>query len=158
MCYNRARNQFVPHNNSNQRRQIFIQEFRRSWLIILFGLVLFGAGTFILLNNEVRYQENYCNSSLCANILVKHDIFFQRDTVYRIISLEEALASVRTLSKRADQSKPTNGELLHIVDLLSTEEPLTEPDYNIQVQAVKLKRRVQLFQWIEDSTSVSNQC
>lgn len=87
-------------------------------------------------------------------IFVKHKMFFQRDTAHKIISLDEALASVRTLSKGSDQSKPRDGELLHIVDRLYTDEPLTEPDYNIQVQAVKLKRRVQLFQWVEKSTCV----
>lgn len=47
-------------------------------------------------------------------------------------------------------SKEFDGQLLYIVDKLYTDEPLTEPDYNIQVQAVKLRRRVQMYQWIEE--------
>lgn len=49
-------------------------------------------------------------------------------------------------------SKDFDGQLLYVVARLVTDEPLTEPDYNIQVQAVKLKRRVQMYQWIEEET------
>lgn len=37
----------------NERRIIFVQQFQKSWLIVVFGVILFIAGIFILLNNEV---------------------------------------------------------------------------------------------------------
>lgn len=68
--------------------------------------------------------------------------------------MDEALANVRSIRVEDKRSKAGNGELVHIMARLYTDEPLTEPDYNIQVQAVKLKRRVQMYQWIEEETSV----
>lgn len=36
-----------------QRRHIFVQHFRRAWLIILFGVALFIVGTLVLFLTEV---------------------------------------------------------------------------------------------------------
>lgn len=47
--------QRVPYISFNQRRTILWDQFRKAWLIILFGLLLLVAGLFILLNNEVFY-------------------------------------------------------------------------------------------------------
>lgn len=66
--------------------------------------------------------------------------------------MDEALSNVRSVKIDEIASKQANGQLLHIVSRLYTDEPLTEPDYNIQVQAVKLKRRVQMYQWIEEES------
>lgn len=70
------------------------------------------------------------------------------------MSLDEALENVVTVEVGLNQKFYNDEKLIHLVGPIMTAEPLTEPDYNIQVQAVKLKRRVQMYQWIEESVLV----
>lgn len=67
----------------------------------------------------------------------------------RNVSLDEAMARVETIEVDANQVNVKNGQILHIIGKLHTNEALNESDYNIQVHAVKLKRHVEMYQWIQ---------
>jgi len=103
-----------------------IDEFRKSWLTSLIGFALAIVGTLVLFWNEGR-------------------------AVKVTISLQEALDQVITVSSEKPFDKSMEGRIVHISGPLMTGEPLTEMDYNIMVQAVKLKRRVQMYQWVEET-------
>lgn len=51
-----------------------------------------------------------------------------------------------------DEAERYEGRVVHIIGPLRILEPISEPDYNIHVQAVKLRKRVQMYQWIEETT------
>ncbi|KAI9588626.1 transmembrane protein 43 homolog [Glossina fuscipes] len=104
-----------------------VEAFKRNWLIATFGIILLLVGACVLFWNEGR-------------------------AVHTIMSLDEALDIAVTLEANTDDIEPTyNGRIVHIIGPLIIGEPLTEPDYNIQVLAVKLKRRVQMYQWVEET-------
>lgn len=64
-------------------------------------------------------------------------------------SLDEALHNVVVIPNSMVLSPEYEGRLIHLSGPLLVSEPLTEPDYGIVMSSVKLKRRVQMYQWIE---------
>lgn len=49
----------VPYISLNERRQLIVSHFRKAWLIVTFGLILFVVGVFVLFNNEVITEPEY---------------------------------------------------------------------------------------------------
>ncbi|XP_055377161.1 transmembrane protein 43 homolog [Condylostylus longicornis] len=72
-------------------------------------------------------------------------------SVKRNFSLMEALNDAITIDPNSDIDPTFSKRLVHFYGQIVTGEPLTEPEYNIQVQAVKLKRKVQMYQWVEET-------
>lgn len=77
-------------------------------------------------------------------------VHFKGRAVNNAMSLDEAMSNVYIANAKEPIDSSLEGRLIHITGKLTTGEPLTEPDYGIQVLAVKLKRRVQMYQWIEE--------
>ncbi|XP_034107814.1 transmembrane protein 43 homolog [Drosophila albomicans] len=100
--------------------------FRAHWLISVFGLILFTAGGSVLYWNEGR-------------------------AVHTMLALDEAYADVYSMQfTEEEQDQNFENRIVHLSGPIICGEPLTEPDYNIQLMAVKLKRRVQMYQWVEE--------
>lgn len=103
----------------------FQEEFQRSWLTCLIGFLVFCSGIYLLTWNEGR-------------------------AVHHHHSLDETYKNAITLSPYDMLQPEYDGRVVHITGNLKVSEPLTEPDYGVSVQAVKLKRRVQMYQWVEE--------
>ncbi|KAF9419244.1 hypothetical protein HW555_004171 [Spodoptera exigua] len=78
-------------------------------------------------------------------------------TIQINLMLEELVSAAESIDVHTgDEAARYEGKVVHIVGPLRILEPISEPDYNIQVQAVKLRKRVQMYQWIEESTEQDN--
>ncbi|XP_068998691.1 transmembrane protein 43 [Embiotoca jacksoni] len=68
-------------------------------------------------------------------------------------SLDEGLSQVVSLGPYAGLDLQNNNRLVHLSARLLTAQPLHDPNYRVVVQAVKLKRQVEMYQWVEYSES-----
>ncbi len=94
---------------------------------VLLGLLCIVAGIVLLFWNEGR-------------------------TVEQRKALNEGAAGVRSI--QPDIVDPANqGALVHLTGMATTTETLTDPDFGIQIQAVRLRRNVEMYQWKESSES-----
>jgi hypothetical protein len=72
--------------------------------------------------------------------------------VTRAKSLKEGAGAVVSVS--ADTVDPGNeGKLVHVSGLATTSETLTDPDLGVSANALKLVRKVEMYQWIEEEKS-----
>ena len=91
---------------------------------ILIGLLLVLVGAILLFWNEGR-------------------------TVERRKALNEGAASVRSITP--DKVDTANqGALVHVTGTATTDETLSDPEFGISTQAIRLRRSVEMYQWQED--------
>ncbi|KAG5275094.1 hypothetical protein AALO_G00143490 [Alosa alosa] len=64
-------------------------------------------------------------------------------------SLDEGLSQVIPLHPYSGLEPQNNGNLVHLSAKLRTAQPLHDPNYRVALQAVKLKRQVEMYQWVE---------
>ncbi|XP_077291509.1 transmembrane protein 43 [Arctopsyche grandis] len=103
-------------------------QFKATWLTTTFSSLLFCSVIYLLLWNEIQ-------------------------AIVISLAMEQGTNLVVSLNPNSPNlDADFEGQLVHLVGPIQIMEPLTEPDYNIQVLSVKLKKRVQMFQWIEEAT------
>ncbi|KAJ0181157.1 hypothetical protein K1T71_003242 [Dendrolimus kikuchii] len=102
--------------------------FKQTWLTTLLSIVLFSGVTYFL-------------------------IWTENQTIQNNLMLDELVSAAESIDVHTgDEAARFEGRIVHIVGPLRILEPISEPDYNIQVQAIKLRKRVQMYQWIEETT------
>ena len=97
---------------------------------VIIGLLLIAGSVYLLWTNEGR-------------------------AVHVAKALEEGAGSVKSIS--ADKVDPANeGKLVHLSGEVKTKDTLCDDEFNIKVNALKLIREVEFYQWKEKSTGKGN--
>ncbi|XP_074054565.1 transmembrane protein 43 isoform X2 [Macrotis lagotis] len=68
-------------------------------------------------------------------------------------SLAEGLSLVVPLNSIHSVAPENEGRLVHLVGSLRTSKLLSDPNYGVFIPAVKLKRQVEMYQWVESEES-----
>ncbi|XP_071522764.1 transmembrane protein 43 homolog isoform X2 [Panulirus ornatus] len=72
-------------------------------------------------------------------------------------SLDEGYNAVIRVPSANAVLEENNHKLVHVWGALSSSPVLTDDAYGVEIHAVRLKRRVQMFQWIEEESSVRSE-
>uniref|UniRef100_A0A8D0ADH0 Transmembrane protein 43 n=1 Tax=Sander lucioperca TaxID=283035 RepID=A0A8D0ADH0_SANLU len=84
-----------------------------------------------------------------GTVVVKVKLVNTVHTVCNSSSLDEGLSQVVSLGPFSSLDLQNNNRLVHLSARLRTSQPLHDPNYRVVVQAVKLKRQVEMYQWVE---------
>jgi hypothetical protein len=91
------------------------------------------------------------------NMNVSLDMFFlnlylclQKRAVQNSKSYHEGLQALTVLSDPHDILQENEGKLVHVAGYLTMYDPMEDLPYGVSIYAVKLKRRVQMYQWVEE--------
>ncbi|XP_051977597.1 transmembrane protein 43 isoform X1 [Xyrauchen texanus] len=106
----------------------FLQRLSDSTGGVIVGICLFTLSFYVLFTNEGRALRT-------------------------AMSLDEGLSQVVSLHPDMSLDHQNHNRLVHLSGPLHTSQPLYDPNYRISVQAVKLKRQVEMYQWVELSES-----
>ncbi|XP_060095642.1 transmembrane protein 43 [Heteronotia binoei] len=91
---------------------------------MLIGLATFALSFYILFTNEGRALKT-------------------------ATSLDEGLSLVVPLDNIQSVLQENEHKLVHLSGTLRTSKPLYDPSYGLSIRAVKLKRHVEMYQWVE---------
>lgn len=118
---------------SEYNRPSLLREFQNTWVISLIGIVMVGVGGGVLFWNEGR-------------------------AVRTAVSLEEGLRDVLVPETIDVVFEENSGKLVLLAGKLAITDSLTDHKYAIAINAVKLRKVVQVYQWheIEDKSTGQN--
>ncbi len=72
-------------------------------------------------------------------------------TVHRARGLEEAVKLVQTVGSVNEVDSKLDGKLVHLTGKAETDETLRDTEFSVSRNAIRLARRVEMYQWVEDS-------
>lgn len=99
-----------------------------------------------------QVQESFCASLFgILLVIVSFPVLYWNEgrAVQTALSLDEGLKQVVHIHYIDQISPEYQDKLVHLSGSLQTERALSDSDYGIAVKAVKLRRKVEMYQWVE---------
>ncbi|XP_015284867.1 PREDICTED: transmembrane protein 43 isoform X1 [Gekko japonicus] len=109
---------------TSERKPGFLERLSETSGGMLIGLATFAMSFYILFTNEGRALKT-------------------------ATSLNEGLSLVVPLDNIQSVLQENDHKLVHLSGPLRTSKPLYDPSYGLSIRAVKLKRHVEMYQWVE---------
>ncbi|XP_008587427.1 PREDICTED: transmembrane protein 43 [Galeopterus variegatus] len=106
----------------------FLERLSETWGGMFMGLVAFLFSFYIIFTNEGRALKT-------------------------ATSLAEGLSLVVSPNSIHSVAPENEGKLVHIIGALRTSKLLSDPNYGVHLPAVKLRRHVEMYQWVETEES-----